>query len=492
VSKFKLILSKTNSSFTGNVLRLVSGTAGAQIIVLLIVPILTRYYLPKAFGIAAAFTSMTAIFSLISCLRYELAIVLPKCNRKAFSIFILCLICTLFFSLLIFLVAWTLGPLLLSLLNLHDVIPYLWLLPTAIFIGGVFNAVSYWRTRCKQFGIISVAHITNSLSSNGGRLAGCFVGSANQGILIITQVAGKLIAILVMLVPFIKYHSISSLNGAFDLKQIRDTAVRYKKFPLYSGWSALMNAVSWQLPVFMLGYYFSPAVVGYYALGFRILQLPMNVVGQAISKVFLQEAAQALNEGRLAPLVEKMYTLLVTFGLFPMLFLTFTGEYFYSLIFGNDWAIAGIYTQILSLWAFFWFISSPMAVLFSVLEKQEFGLFINILLLVTRFAALMIGGVLGDPKLALALFAASGVMVYGYQIISIMRCAEVKAHRFYYPLVRCAIVASPFLLIQAWLIFYTSNDILIISTGVLVFACYYGIQYRFEIMRYIKRIAGSS
>lgn len=63
---------RKQTSFRGDVLRLVSGTGIAQLIAILAAPILTRINGPKAFGVAALFASLTAIISVVACLRCEL------------------------------------------------------------------------------------------------------------------------------------------------------------------------------------------------------------------------------------------------------------------------------------------------------------------------------------------------------------------------------------------------------------------------------------
>jgi O-antigen/teichoic acid export membrane protein len=170
----------------------------------------------------------------------------------------------------------------------------------------------------------------------------------------------------------------------------------------------------------MLAIFFSTDIVGFYSLGFGILQLPMSLVGSAIGQVFFQHSAEAYKQGRLAPLVDETFHRLVLLGLFPMLTLTLVGKSLAVVAFGQAWAEAGIYTQILGVWAFFWFISSPMSNLFFVLEKQEFLLRINILLLITRLISLGLGGYLGSARLSLLLFAGTGILVYGYLCVSIL------------------------------------------------------------------------
>lgn len=152
----------------------------------------------------------------------------------------------------------------------------------------------------------------------------------------------------------------------------------------------------------------------------------MGLVGQSISQVFFQRAAEARKEGQLASLVEAVFKRLVKFSLFPMLILTVIGREVFIFVCGTNWAEAGVYTEILSIWTFFWFISSPLSMLLAVLEKQKFNLVWNSFNFVTRFASLWIGGIYGSPRMALYLFSISGVLVYGGLCIKIMKESGVR------------------------------------------------------------------
>ena len=78
-----LVSDKGGSSFAIDVLKLVSGTALAQALSLLVAPILSRLYSPNAFGTAALFASLVSIVGVIVCFRYEQAIMLPKRDEEA-------------------------------------------------------------------------------------------------------------------------------------------------------------------------------------------------------------------------------------------------------------------------------------------------------------------------------------------------------------------------------------------------------------------------
>jgi O-antigen/teichoic acid export membrane protein len=175
-----------------------------------------------------------------------------------------------------------------------------------------------------------------------------------------------------------------------------------------------MNVVSWHLPVLMLSGFFSTGVAGLYSLGFQMIQLPMSFIGQSIRQVFLQRSAVAKHEGKLPEVVEDTCSVLIMISIMPFLLLTIVGGDLFALAFGSEWYEAGVFAQILGMWAMIWFVASIMSELIWVLELQEFGLWYNTLNLVTRFLSLLIGGFCGSVYIALFLFMVSGVIVYGY------------------------------------------------------------------------------
>jgi lipopolysaccharide exporter len=415
---------RSGSSSASDVLKLVSGTAFAQVLGILVAPILARLYAPEAFGSAAVFASVVTVIGVVACLRYEQAIMLPKRDQTAANLMIastLFVVVSSTFSLM--LVLFARDPLL-RLLNAPELAPYTWLVPLAVLVNGGLLVLNYWNSRTKHFGRLSVAPAVKSVTTSGFQVGLGAAGLAHTGSLIGSRVLGSAIATTVLGTQTWRAdgrmvrQSVSSRGMLAGLK-------RYRKFPLYGTWSGLLNSVSWQLPTFLLSFFFSPAIVGFYAFGTRVLRLPMGLIGSAIGRVFFQRAAEAKVAGTLSEVVESSFRRLVMIGMFPLLLLTIIGRDLFVAMFGDNWAEAGVYTQILSVWTFFWFISSPLSTLYSVLERQEFGLALNAVIFVTRFLSLGIGGLLGNARLALLLFGISGVLIYGYMSLTIMASAGV-------------------------------------------------------------------
>jgi lipopolysaccharide exporter len=408
-----------NTSFSGDVLKLVSGTTIAQLLSILTFPIITRLYAPESFGIWAIFGSITSILSVIACLRYELSIMLPESDEEAAILLGVSLLFTLLISLLTVPVIWWGQAPLLRWLNAPELRPYLWLIPIFVFVTGLFLALNYWNSRTKHFGRLSIARVSSAVAISSSQLGLGFAGFVSGGSLIGAMVGGKALATAVLGGQIWRDDRGLFLRAIYRSELI-PLIKRYRKFPLYDTWSALLNSISWQLPTLMLSSYFSTAVVGYYALGYRILQLPMSFIGGAIGQVFFQRVSEAHLRGELNLAVEQTFRRLVMIGLFPMLTLAFIGRDLFILLFGTDWAEAGVYTQILSVWAFLWFISSPLSTVFSTLQKQEHMLRWNLVNFATRFGSLWVGGILQDARMAVFLFSSSGIFVYGYIVLSIL------------------------------------------------------------------------
>jgi len=154
-----------STSFATDVLKLVTGTTFAQVITILASPLLTRLYGPEAFGFLALFTSITSIIGVVACMRYEMAIMLPKTDEEAANLLGLCLLCVAVVSGLTVPALYFGGDAILSMLRAPGLEPYLILVPVFVFISGVFLALNYWNSRTKHFGRLSVARVISSLAA---------------------------------------------------------------------------------------------------------------------------------------------------------------------------------------------------------------------------------------------------------------------------------------------------------------------------------------
>ncbi len=448
--------SQKQTSFAADVLKLVSGTAVAQGIGVLATPLLTRLYGPEAFGTLALFTSITSIIGVVACLRYELAIMLPESDEEAANLLAVSLLAVVGVTLLtVPIVTWG-RPLLLRVLRAPELGPYLWAVPVAVLLAGIFQAGSYWVSRQKRFGRLSVAKVANTGVAHAAKLAAGLAGRVSAGMLIGGAVLGSG-ASAGMLCGGVWRRDRIWLRGSVRLKAMWRAAVRYLRFASVDVSSALLNTVSTQLPTILLSAFFDSGVVGRYALGHRVLSLPMGLVGASLGQVFYQRASAARVNGTLSQVVEDTTTRLVSVAAFPFILLAIVSPDLFGVVFGAEWYEAGVYAQILTPWLLFVFLGSPMSTLYCVMEKQQAGLVFNVALLITRAGALAGGGLLGSGRLALGLFAASGAVLWAGFCAYLFHLAGLRVRRvanvllwhiamamlFALPLAACKVLWSP-------------------------------------------------
>jgi lipopolysaccharide exporter len=411
--------------FIHNVLKLASGNLFVQLLGIAGAPIATRLFLPEAFGVAALFASVAGVITVVSCMRYELSILLPKEDGDAANLLAVSLSSAFVTSAITGTMIIVAGGFIATLLNAAELQRYLWLIPVVIFCGGSSLALNCWNTRTKHFGKIALAHGGASLTAQATKLTAGFAGYVGGGTLIGAAALGNVMSIILLGRSVLREH------GRFFREQVRWRRMitglrRYRDWPVFSTWSGLLNSVSQELPPWFLAFYFSPREVGFYALGRTALGITMGVVGGAVSQVFFQKTSEAWRcNNNLASVVRETTTRLFGLGILPILILTIAGKELFALVFGKQWMEAGVYAQILSLWFLFVFISSPLITLLAVLEKQRVGLLFNIVLFVARLASLIIGGEIGGVRITLILFSATGIAAFAWMGWWILNAVDV-------------------------------------------------------------------
>lgn len=419
---------KPERTFATNAFELAAASAVAQGLGILAAPILTRLFGPTAFGIAEFFLAVTTVVAVIACLRYELAIVLPKDEREAANVLAASLLALAGVSVLTGIAVWLTRGAIERATGMHGLGNYLLLAPVAVLLFGGVQALSFWNTRTKQFRRAAASKLISSGGAASARVTLGLVGMATAGGLIIGALLGALAGAATL-----TWQTLRDSGKAFR-EHVSPAGIwaamkRYRRFPAYNTPGTLFNQASADTPVYILAVFFSPAVVGLYALGNRTVRTPMVIVGNAIAQVFFQRTAEAKHQGQLASVVSEVYDRLVVFGLFPTAFLILIGDDLFAVVFGEAWTEAGVYVQILAPFIFVWFVSAPLSNLFSVLEMQRAGVVLQATILATRVVALVVGGLLGDARLALVLFTVSGVATYGWMSLWILHMAGVPMRR---------------------------------------------------------------
>lgn len=371
------------TEFAKNVLKHFSGTAISNLITIIALPILTRFYSPDDFGLFQLLLSTILTFSVISSLKLELAVVIPKDKVVSDNVFKLALI-VLFLTTAIFSVAlFFFGKAVLTLMNAEKLTPYIGFLSLGIFANGLLQLFQYIPIRAKEYIFLSKAKIAQASFTQASAITAGLLGANFLG-LFISMVAGILLNVLII------FKDNTYLIKGFSKKRLIAILRRYKKFPFINTPMTFLNTLSNELPVFMFTYYFGPEIVGFYMAANRLAKRPITIFGQSLSQVYFQSASEAYHKGskELLKIYKKTVFRMAVLIAVPLLVIIFFGPDLVTLILGEKWSESGFYMQILTFWFFFQLLNSTVGTTFLIIDKQEIGFYLISISLVVRFLAM--------------------------------------------------------------------------------------------------------
>ena len=374
-------------SFTRSVTVLAGGTALGQAITIAAAPLLTRLYTPDDFGVLGVYASLLAIFTVVASLRYELAIPLPDKDKNAAPVLVVALTLVPIVSILLAILLWLFHANLLHWMNAPFLAPYLWLLPIGVLLTGTYQVFSYWAVRRKAFSHIAQTKLNQGVASVLIQIALFPLGAYG---LLLGRIARNTAGLTTLLTLAWKRDRKAFLD--LSTQDATTAARRYRRFPKYSALAGLANSAGLQLPALLLAAYYGPFVVGQFVLVQRVAGWPLHLIGQAISQVYFGRAAETF---RSSPKVFYRLFLQLTLRLaliaiLPVGLLILAGPWLFSAVFGNQWSTAGHYATILAIMLFAQFIVSPLSATLSILERQSWILFWNVLRLTSVTLALSV------------------------------------------------------------------------------------------------------
>lgn len=468
-----------------------TSTLTGQILGFLVTPVLSRLYSPADFGLFQLFVSIVGMISPIACLSYYNAILLPERDEDSANIVVLCLCIVVFTALAAAVFLFFSSSYIETAFNAPGFSGYLSLIPLAVIFSTFAYIFGYWLSRKEEFGTIAKANIYSSFTGKGVSAGYGFISPSPLGLILGTIVNDGTICFILGK----KMLADMAIFSKTSYARIKELAIRYKKFPLYSMGSDTLGVASVQIAPFILALFFSPVIVGFYSMAYLILRLPSKLIGNAIGTVFFQKASSEKNlTGGVDAVVKAVHSRLISLGMFACLIVMIIGPELFSFVLGSRWITAGVYAQIFAPWFFVSFISAPLGYIFSVLEKQSASLWFSLLLLISSLVALVAGGLSKDPIVGMVLLSATGVIFWEWMNMYSLKIAGVSVREAaietgkYFLIGIC--ICLP--LIIAKLISFPSTYLIVIGAALsLVYysgIVYHDVQLRTGFLRFIGDI----
>ena len=397
-----------HGSFLRNVSILTGGTVFAQALMVLALPVLTRLYSPEDFNLLAVYVSTLGLATVVSSLRYNIAIPLPEDDADGLALLALSLVAALVVSLLCALPVILAPEASAALLGQPGLMPYLWMIPLGIFIASIYNALQYWASRKKRFGLVTKTRITRAVGGVGTQLGfGVYSGSTFG--LIFGQMLAEGLGVVGLIRDLLKNDL--ALLKSVTRRRIWKVAGAYKRFPFLSSPEALLNSASTHLPIILIASATGGVEGAFLFLTMRVMGIPMRLVGTSVSQVFFVEAPERYRNGTLFEFTTKTTRSLFKVGAPPLVLIGLVSPYAFAFVFGDEWTRAGVLVVWLTPWFLLQFVTSPVSVVLQVTGHLQLALWLQVFGLIVRLGAVLVAQTFFVEYISEA-FAVSGVLYY--------------------------------------------------------------------------------
>lgn len=338
-------------------------------------PLLTRLFTPEEFGVFAVFAALAAIFGVGAGLRYERAVPLASTDEEAAAIGTVVLLASGLVAMVLAGLVWLIGDWLAGRLDADGLAYWLWLLPPSVLIWGGGLALNYWFIRRHAYGVNALNRTAQFGSQAAAQLAMGAAGWGAPGLML-----GYFCGYVVRLAHYFRRLPCSDrrLLMAWRWSRLKTLAWEHWRYPAFSVPSGLLTSVVQLGPEIIVAVMFGPAMAGIYALAQRVVGLPIRMLSEAASQVFLGEL-RGLERAALRRLFLRTIALFSSLGLLGMLPLLVFAPPLFRLVFGEGWTEAGILVQLLIPLFLARFVDMPVSQLLDAINRHQANFFITML-----------------------------------------------------------------------------------------------------------------
>ena len=405
-----------SSTYVRAVLTLVAGTAFAQGLMMLVLPLLTRLYTPKDFSILAVYVALISLITAVSCLRFNIAIPLPEDTETSAALLILSLVAALIVTITLVIAILFFGPSLAMAIDQPNIGAYLWLLPIGVLSASAYSAMQGWVARKKLFGLIAQTRVSRAICGAGTQVGfGVFAPSPLGLILghILYMGMGTFRYLVSIWANDRKY--LTSLSSS----KLRRTFIEYRRYPLLSVPETFFDAGGIQIPMLLIAAFSVGPEAGYTMLALQILGAPMTLLGAAVAQVYVVDAPGMMRRGELWHFTIKTIWSMMKIGGPIILTVALLAPFLFAPIFGQEWARAGLIVAMLAPSALLQFLVSPVSMVLHITEDVVSALNLQIVGFFLRVGAVYFAA-MNAVSLIVEIYAVVSFLYYMIYILTVL------------------------------------------------------------------------
>ena len=229
----------------------------------------------------------------------------------------------------------------------------------------------------------------------------------------------------------IALYMIIALKDKFIIQSKKRINLAFKKYFYLVKYGLPMQVVDTfsnaVLPI-LITLWFDLEIAGIYFIAYKMTNLPLQLIGVSIGKVFYQRASYLYNNSKEKLFKFVIYIIGLTAGIvtIPLVLLFFFSTDIILLVLGSEWVEAGNYISILVIMFFFRTISSAISPLADILKKLNVLLLFSIFMLLTYIVAMYIGKINNSFVLAIKILSIINALSYLVLIIYFVKILKFK------------------------------------------------------------------
>lgn len=366
-----------------NIITLLSSGAIASLISFGLLPIISKFVTPSEMGIVQVFISIVALVSSVASFKYEMSIVTAR-NICEENLAIVCSIIALSFTtIIVFLISIyfyiSSMPFIFDLEHLHLVL----FISVGVLFSGFYFIASQIMIKTESFRKIGYSKIIQSIVNQGGTIfSGCF------GIGVIGIITSYILSQFQMSIFVVKRVLVSFNNVDYRLiPSFFNDNIKLLKFNTPS---TFINVLSLHLPIFLLSQSLDAYWIGLYMMANRLVDVPFNILNSSINPVVYKRFSDInLNKKSLCGSVIKYALILFVLSIILTFLSWLVSDFFVTKLLDEQWKEISKIIIIITIFKGFQFITSPIASILVIVNKQEFGLAAILMSIVIRYFSII-------------------------------------------------------------------------------------------------------
>ena len=393
---------------------LMSGNALGQLVMLLSLPVITRLYSPNDISLLAVYIAIMSIISIAGCLRFEIAIPIPENDKTATNLTALALISSLMTAVLIVIILFVIWLGQINIVVEYPLWNYAWLFPIGTVFAGLYATMSYWSIRKQRYYLVGKTRVIQMTVGSITQIGSGLMGSGYFGLLLGHLLMTSAGFFGLVRSAWIKDHY---LLREISYSELRNTFIAYKNFPKFSVAEGLATTGAQQLAIILISLLVGGEEVAFFFIAIRVLQAPVSLVTNAVSKVYLQRSPMHLRNGTLRKFTNKFLLSIGGICSIPCMLFGYYSVEIFELVFGAEWARAGKIAIVLMPMVVISLLSASIATILNVTGQQQHMLRLKLAGFTLRVGSILVASYLA-PQAIIETYAVVSAMVYAMYLLS--------------------------------------------------------------------------